>query len=266
MNQITFSWWPWKVLALTVPVVAAGAGIFVASQRNYDESQLVIITLGVLSAGNAYILALANGRLSRLVLAVPLGAVTGFLPMLLAFSRYVYVPFLVLLGVWSVVFVIGGCLRGWVSGEGSWFMTIKTELGYFVFMPLLICWLYFVGEMVVHQTYRQDLFGMAILSFPCVNGILAVCINARGEVIDVILAFASALAPSLRGMLAGCVVFFGLYFVFGVSGLRGFGVISFTGAGIAANYYFIANYLPFVNRDVPKQLPSETRQNSNEVL
>lgn len=83
MSKPQFTLWPYRVLALLVPLLAVGAAVLTGTNSKHaigdDWSGEWMSVFGtVLGAGNGYILALACGDLRRAVLALLIGVVAGF--------------------------------------------------------------------------------------------------------------------------------------------------------------------------------------------
>ena len=97
-----FSWWPYRTVALIVPLLAMGAaaGAGAASNKTGHERDLEIITIffSVLGAGNAYLFAIAIGDLGKTVLAVPAGGFAGFLVVNIFGHPPATIVYLILLG------------------------------------------------------------------------------------------------------------------------------------------------------------------------
>jgi hypothetical protein len=79
MKGVAFTWWPWRVLALLTPAVATMGAAFFSSSHENMHTHVAAVLLSLLGAGNAYILAIASGRLDSAVVAIPCGAVAGFI-------------------------------------------------------------------------------------------------------------------------------------------------------------------------------------------
>jgi len=110
MPAPAFSWWPYRTMALLIPLVALGSGelIAFAGVRSMTNLYPIQIILSVFGAGTGYLLGLMRGDFGRTILAMLAGAVAGFV-VPLVFSMPA-VPFVV-----AVVFVLSltwGVLRG----------------------------------------------------------------------------------------------------------------------------------------------------------
>jgi len=78
MQEPRFSFFPWKMLAFTMPVIAAGSAML-AFRQGKRQFEVISIFLAVLGAGNGYLLASAIGDLGRSLIAMIVGAAAGFL-------------------------------------------------------------------------------------------------------------------------------------------------------------------------------------------
>jgi len=123
-----FSWWPYRAVALSVPVLALGAavGSTFASNRVGDEQTLEVMTIffAVLGAGNAYLFAIAIGDLGKTVLAVPAGGFAGFLAVQIFGHPPATVIYLVLLGILTIHAMLNGIFRALVGCGGLFLMFI----------------------------------------------------------------------------------------------------------------------------------------------
>lgn len=83
MKQPEFKFWPWGVLAASVPLMGV-LGVFILFNNqpgaNYEQNGILagIIFFSAIASGNAYVLALATGDFGRSLLAMPVGALAAF--------------------------------------------------------------------------------------------------------------------------------------------------------------------------------------------
>jgi len=128
VNRPKFSWWPYRTVALAVPVLAMGAavGAAVASTRVGDAQTLEVMTIffAVLGAGNAYLFAIAIGDLGKTVLAVPAGGFAGFLAVQIFGHPPVTIIYLILLGILTVYAILSGIYRTLVGCGGLFLIFI----------------------------------------------------------------------------------------------------------------------------------------------
>ncbi len=76
-KQPKFKLWPWKALALALPLVAALCA-YLASRHSSDERRILTVFFIVLAASNGYLMAAAIGDLGRCLLAIPIGVCGAF--------------------------------------------------------------------------------------------------------------------------------------------------------------------------------------------
>ena len=84
MARPRYTWWPWRTLALAVPVVSFGAAVFAslagveASERSTEKLTL-LVGLTIFGAGNGFLLGAAIGDFGRSILAMIAGAAAALL-------------------------------------------------------------------------------------------------------------------------------------------------------------------------------------------
>src|SRR4051812_23988189 len=78
MRHPNFTLWPWGLMSLAAPLMAVAAALGYANSPQADPTLTMAVLLSALGAGNAYVIAIAGGSLSTAMLAVPVGAMTGF--------------------------------------------------------------------------------------------------------------------------------------------------------------------------------------------
>jgi len=79
VNQPKFTFWPWGTLAAAVPIMAFGCSVIAASQKGVNPEESLIVFFSVLAAGNGYLFAMAVGDFGRSIVAMPAGAIAGFI-------------------------------------------------------------------------------------------------------------------------------------------------------------------------------------------
>lgn len=123
-----FSWWPYRAVALAVPLLALGAavGAGIASTRVGDAQTQEVMTVffAVLGAGNAYLFAIAIGDLGKTILAVPAGGFAGFLAVQIFGHPPATVIYLILLGILTIHAMLNGIFRALVGCGGLFLMFI----------------------------------------------------------------------------------------------------------------------------------------------
>ena len=84
MPRPRYTWWPWRTLALAVPVVSVGAAFFailteVKKPGSSTEQMALLAGLTIFGAGNRFLLGAAIGDFGRSILAMLAGATAAFL-------------------------------------------------------------------------------------------------------------------------------------------------------------------------------------------
>jgi hypothetical protein len=249
MKPPEFTLWPWKLLALVVPLVAVGAGFAALREPTFDKQYLSVVVLGVLSAGNAYILAIASGSLARLAVAVPVGAAMGFLPLLLQAWTPFIVVYLAVLFVWSFLAILEWGMTRLDSVFRSCSVMIlfaAVILAFFIFLPY-----------VIDPDIRSAPVTTVLFSFPLLNACVAACMAAHTRYTGATDALLDSLTPSLKA-LAGCLPI--LLFVLPAITSRISGEQNLVFLSVIlplTNYCFIGNFFSHIVRDVPEQHPAD---------
>jgi hypothetical protein len=107
MKQPAFTLWPWKALALTVPVMAFVAALF-STEHSRNAKDVLTVFFGVLAAGNAYVFAMAVGDFGRSVVAIPAGALAGFLAVRIFAYPIVNLVFLLFIIIYALLHILRG--------------------------------------------------------------------------------------------------------------------------------------------------------------
>lgn len=117
-----FTWWPYRTLALVIPLVAFGASVGAAlnstKQGNDQTLEILIVFFAVMGAGTAYLFAMAIGDLGKSVLAVPAGSIAGFVAVHLFSHPVVSLVFVVVLGFLTIHAMLNGIFRTRVGCGG----------------------------------------------------------------------------------------------------------------------------------------------------
>ena len=178
MPQPQFTWWPWKLLALAVPVMASiGLGMALA-QAPDDVWKEQLVFWGVLSAGNGYLMAIANGDFGRSALAVPIGVLTSYLGCLLLTQPWVACVYLLL------VLVIVGLAGPWSK--------IVCLLLCIIAAPLLF----------YLKSYLTPIGWLNLTCYPFVCGCIAASMPVEATVRSVFSALAAGTSAAVTGMVA----------------------------------------------------------------
>jgi hypothetical protein len=235
MSQPTFTLWPWKILSMLVPAMAMGAAAL-AVKNNAPTEDSFAIFFGVIAAGNAYLFAMAIGDFGRSVVAIPIGAVAGWLAVVIfSYTAPSIMFFLVLgLGIFSSV------------------VTRSSTLGQSL---LAMALLLFLALGAVGGPNRADPIRSAIAGYPFVCAAVAGCMPLRRDAYGVWLAAMAGARAALHGMVAGGFVFFVTALMSrAMISLRVDGVIAHNLpvilAGMFMNYYCVKYIFTAVHRVV----------------
>ncbi|MGD0090554.1 MAG: hypothetical protein ABSE73_11595 [Planctomycetota bacterium] len=118
MKQPQFTLWPWGTLAVAVPAMALVTA-FIAAQQSQQLEDVFTVFFGVLAAANAYLFAMGIGDFGRSIIAIPCGAVAGFLAVRIFAYAPVSVLFLLLVGFYMARLGPGkialGCFAGFLA-------------------------------------------------------------------------------------------------------------------------------------------------------
>lgn len=117
-----FTWWPYRTLALAIPLLAFGAAVGAAvnttKQGNDQILEILIVFFAVMGAGTAYLFAMAIGDLGKSVLAVPAGSIAGFVAVHIFSHPVVSLIYLVVLGFLTIHAMLNGIYRTRVGCGG----------------------------------------------------------------------------------------------------------------------------------------------------
>jgi hypothetical protein len=198
MQQPKFTRWPWGVLALTTPALAAGAALAhllndSASQHLPTEERIWIagtVFFGVLGAANGYLIGIAIGDLGRSALALPLGAAIalgatyGLHFQVVAVAVIILFAAIMLNAVVNGLKILSGCaatmllmvvLMGIIAAEGEGARPVNLLLTY----PLICS---FVTASMPLERSVDGLFGAFLVGaraslFGMLPGLLAFCLT-----------------------------------------------------------------------------------------
>lgn len=178
MPQPQFTWWPWKLLTLAVPVMASFGLGMALTQAPDDVWKAQLAFWGVLSAGNGYLMAIANGDFGRSALAVPMGVMTSYLGCLLLAQPWVACAYLML------VLVIVGLAGPWGK--------IVCLLLCIIAAPLLF---YLTSYLTPNEW-------LALTCYPFVCGCISASMPVETTVRSVFEALAAGTSAAVIGMVA----------------------------------------------------------------
>ena len=207
MLQPKFTPWPWGVLAICAPGMAAVATVMqliqnpvAAPQGDERFWEAAGAFFGVLGAGNGYLIAIAIGDFGRSVVALPLGAVTGYLsvqalrsPMVAGIVVAVY-GIVIINAVINGVRILSGCTA--------------TMLLALLLMTIT------VGNVTGEMGHEQNL----LMCYPLICSIITASMPLDRSVDGVFGAFLVGARASLHSMIAGLIGFAAVMLLFAIAG------------------------------------------------
>jgi hypothetical protein len=255
MKQPEFTFWPWKLMALAAPTMAIVASLLATRDSEPSTRDVLTVFFGVLAAGNAYVFAVATGDFGRSVLAIPIGALAGFVAVRI-FSRPVtdalYLAFLLGYAMVSLRKSPRGALAGCAL------------------MAILFSLFVFSASFAATGGGKQDGWcGVSCYPFVCACVTAAMPLEYKpGAIWE---AFVAGTSAALYGLLMAVLFFIGgtvvceiaANFIPALSSARGDGLLVVPGAvaALAANYYCVRCIFDSVHRvEVPQQRPTEQEQ------
>ena len=237
MQQPKFTRWPWGVLAMLAPAVAALAAVL----HYYNELPIAALTaderlwrsgsvfFGVLGAANGYLIGIAIGDLGRSVLAVPLGAVMAIGATQILLNQ---------VGTVAVIIIFGVILLNAVSNG------VKILSGCAATMLLMIILMAVVARESNTGNSNQ---AHLILAYPLICSIITALMPLERTVEGFVGAFVVGARSSLYGMIAGVIAACLSMSLFKIldtivpggiaSGIFGAGTCSVVVGAIASNVY-----------------------------
>lgn len=263
MSQPAYTWWPWRLLALSVPVIALG-GAVLADQEHRGHEDTFAIFFSVIAAANGYLFAMAIGDFGRSIVAIPLGAFAGYAAVSMfsyPITNVIFISVLFLIALFSITArmmkVLPGCLAMIVM--------------FFAFFAYL-------SAVNRHYTTNAESELSLFCSYPFVCGCVAASMpieNSPGAIWD---AWLAGVRASMHGMVMGgiasCAV--GIMLMLVASAFsrsrrdEEFFVIAFAVISLSlANYFCVQNIFTAVHRAerVPTKIEEQQMaEKANEVL
>jgi hypothetical protein len=235
MSQPTFTLWPWKILSMLVPAMAlVAAGL--AEKYNAPREDSFAIFFSVIAAGNAYLFAMAIGDFGRSVIAIPVGAVAGWVAVVI-FSHAA--PTFLFLSFLTIVMFVSVLNRSSPVGHGC----------------LNLVLLFFLGFAAAGAS-RTDPGLSALAGYPFVCAAIAGCMPLQRDFGGCLIAALAGARAALHGMVVGGTVFIlGLIIASWVSrGMTWGQIIVVLGVGLlstmTANYFCVKFIFTAVHRVV----------------
>jgi len=236
MSQPTFTLWPWKILSMLVPVMAlVAAGV--AEKYEAPKEDSFAIFFSVIAAGNAYLFAMAIGDFGRSVVAIPIGAVAGWIAVLV-FSYGP--PSILFIALMAVVMLLSVVSRSAAAGHGC----------------LALVMLFFLALGAIEAPGRGDPALSMLAGYPFVCAVVAGCMPLQRDFLGVCQAGIAGARAALHGMVAGIFVFgfgaviLGLSPRFGSAGILVAGGALIALAAMMINYFCVKFIFTAVHRVV----------------
>jgi hypothetical protein len=198
-----FTWWPYRTLAILIPLIAAGAASMAAElEHNFtsEEYTLRIITVfyAILGAGNAYLFAMAIGDFGKSVFAIPVGAFAGMLAVQIlsyGFGAGIYIAFLLLTVIRSLT--VG---------------TTRPVVGCFLIGALVLG-----GFGISFNLANHSPFFSALLGYPFVCGAVAACMPCDWTRAGVYSALLAGTLNAVQGMAMALGLYLLVSFTLGIA-------------------------------------------------
>ena len=216
--HLPFTWWPWKTLALAVPLMAlASTLIFALNDRLPDDGALAVF-FSVIGAGNAYMLAMANGSLGRSMLAIPIGVAAGFLSVELFSSGMALLTGGILLGIFLLLYFLTRVENAILSSPQFWALISVVVLPFVVllilyFMPGLD---YLVRQFLCREIIERLTLLGALFCFVFVNLSVCAAMTYSLEIVDPYGVLFGSGCACVHGLCAACLSYALVFFVFGL--------------------------------------------------
>jgi hypothetical protein len=233
MRHPEFKLLPWGVLALIMPGLA-----FLAAQA-YDRSPqanheyIIAILLSTLAAGNAYVIAIAGGRLGNAVLSIPVGALMGFITVPALSCHVVFVGYMVLFCLGGMFYALEYLMH---HVSENFTLNALQLVGASVFFGLLGVTCLMLAGAGLPATSPWA----AVICYPFVMSAAAAAMVVRSHSHGVPEGFLAGFRAALIGVLCGAIVLPIMAIV-----LHTVGGLDFNGPGaliLALGYLIICNY------------------------
>lgn len=253
-----FSWWPYRTVALLVPLIALGASAAALGTSTKTgemlETEALTVFFALIGAGNAYLFAIAIGDLGKTVLTVPVGGFAGFLAVRLFGYPIATEAYLVLLGLFIFHALWTGLFRAVMGCSGLILVTIA-----------------FFGILNAPQSVFVPKLSV-ICAYPFICGTIAACMPYERSFDGVKSAWLAGTLNSIAGLLIAAVFLFLLglllpFFAFrGRSGWEEIVVTALLGSTLCVANYVCAQRLFYsvyrVSEEPEPSGSTETQPNS----
>ena len=202
------------------------------------------MVLGVLCAGNAYIIATASGNLGRAVLAIPVGIAASFLSALLLKFTLAYIAYAMLLFGWAALCILDRALRRIANGSFSLgILQIVVSIPVMGYLGVILL------APAVDKSILKEPAIVVAASYPFVCACLAGTLVPHTRYKGPVEAFMDSLTASLKGLLAGGITMPVLVPI--VDGDIAGALIVGACMLMACNYVFMKNFFSAITRETP---------------
>jgi hypothetical protein len=243
-----FTLWPWKVIALAVPAMALAAAVFAAATHSSAPKDVLTVFFLVLAAGNAYVFAMAIGDFGRSVLAIPLGALSGYLAVRIFWYPIVDIVYLAVLAIYAALLFRG-------DGRGS---AMGCALVGFLFLAFLAA---------ASRAAQEDVSLIcALSSYPFVCSCVTAAMPLENTPAAVWRAGLAGVNAALHGLLLGVIFWLATMVLCAATfrsvapswGVADVVVIPVVVAALATNYFCVRFLFSGVHRiEVPQERPPD---------
>jgi hypothetical protein len=252
-----FTWWPWGLLSLATPLVAIGAALGYYNSPHSDHDLVMAVLLSALGAGNAYVIAIAGGSLRAAMLAVPVGALTGFFTVISLQFKPFYLLYLFIMLFLAAGYTIESFLR--YGCNPIELLAITVSFG----ISTLIC----MG--MAASGFPATSPWAIVLAYPFVISCIVTAMVVRTRFNGGVEGFFAGFKSSLTGLLKGvfmsaplCVI---TYFIASLLPGRametGYGLIAMGAVALAAcNFYTLHAMFPMLLRVSGLKPPEAERE------
>jgi len=186
LSQPEYTWWPWRFLALSVPVLALG-GAALAAYENHPKDEVLAIFFSVVAAANGYLFAMAIGDFGRSIAAIPIGAVSGYAAVFIFNNPLPSALFCAVL-----FFIVGYSMTE---------RMMKVLPGCLSMIVLAGAVFSFIGGTMTHARSEPEF--AVFCSYPFVCGCVAASMPVENEMGAIIDAWLAGIRASLNGMIFG---------------------------------------------------------------
>lgn len=254
MRSPEFKLFPWGVLALAMPAIASVAALGYDRSPNVNHELMSSILLSTLAAGNAYILAIAGGRLGNAVLSIPIGAIVGFLAVPALSFQPLFIIYLGVAGMGCVGLMLEYLMNyGAESTMTTWLMLMASSAC--VALIALFCVMLGGNGLPATSPFAAPICFPVVMS--CIGAAMVVRSLASGAPDGFMTGFRASAAGMLRAALVGFPLL-ALFNAFSASVFASRGLYVVVGFLMLCNYFTLRSLFPQWQRvtDDSKRTPN----------